>query len=97
MSKRARLSSDAVRLFNSTMVKTLGEAAGFASFLSFALIGMNDDRRIEVPGTGFRIAPGLGLTAAHVANALFTRLALPEGMPIPRQQRRYEGVEVRAG
>ena len=49
-----------------------------------------------MPGTGFRIAPGLGLTAAHVGSEFFTKLALPEGMPIPRQQRRYEGLEVRA-
>lgn len=78
------------------MVRTLGEAAGFGAFLSFSLIGFNDQEKIEVPGTGFRIAPGLGLTAAHVANEFFTKLALPEGRPLPRQQKRYEGVEVRA-
>jgi len=78
------------------MVRTLGEAAGVASLLSFSLIGFNDQKRIEVPGTGFRIANGLGLTAAHVADELFTKLVLPEGMPIPRQQRRWDGVEVRA-
>lgn len=74
----------------------MDEAAGFASFISFSLIGLNDQNKIEVPGTGFRVAPGLGLTAAHVANELFTKLALSEGMPMPRQQRKYKGVEVRA-
>jgi hypothetical protein len=77
-------------------VRKLGEAAGFASLISFSLIGTNDQLQFEVPGTGFRIAPGLGLTAAHVANELMTKLALREGEPIPRQQKRYEGVEVRA-
>ena len=66
------------------MVRTLGEAAGVASLLSFSLIGFNDQKRIEVLGTGFRIANGLGLTAAHVGDELFTKLVLPEGMPIPR-------------
>lgn len=78
------------------MVRKTSEAAGFGSFISFSLIRFNDQNKIEVPGTGVRINPGLGLTAAHVATEFFTKLALPEGMPIPRQQRRYEGVEVRA-
>lgn len=77
-------------------MRKLGEAAGFASLISFSLIGTNDQKQFEVPGTGFRIAPGLGLTAAHVANELMTTLALREGEPIPRQQKKYEGVEVRA-
>lgn len=77
-------------------MRKLGEAAGIASLISFSLIGANDERKVEVPGTGFRIAPGLGLTAAHVANELMTKLALREGEPIPRQQKEYKGVEVRA-
>jgi hypothetical protein len=36
-------------------------------------------------GTGFRIVNGLGLTAANVGDELFTKLVLPEGMPILRQ------------
>src|SRR5437867_3307894 len=78
------------------MARRTDEAAGYAASFSFSLVGFNDMEKIEVPGTGFRIGPGLGLTAAHVSAEFFTKLALPEGMPIPRQQRRYEGVEVRA-
>lgn len=72
------------------------EAAAVGNYLSFSLYGFNRGEQICVPGTGFLIAPRLALTAKHVSDEIFRRLAIPHGGSIPRQQTRYEGVEVRA-
>jgi hypothetical protein len=72
------------------------EAAAIGTYLSFSLFGFNRDERISIPGTGFRIAPRLALTAKHVSDEIFRRLALPEGRRIPRQQARHAGMEVQA-
>jgi hypothetical protein len=72
------------------------EATAFGAFLSFSLYGFNRGEAICVPGTGFCIAPGLALTAKHVSDEILRKLAIPEGMAIPRGQNFYEGVEVRA-
>jgi len=72
------------------------EAAAVASLVSFSIFGFNREGRFEVPGTGFRVAPGLALTAKHVTSYVFQSLGLRENEPWPRHQRKYEGMEVRA-
>lgn len=72
------------------------EAAAVASLVSFSIFGFNREGRFEVPGTGFRIAPGLGLSARHVTSYIFERLGLHENEPWPRHQKLFKGMEVRA-
>lgn len=72
------------------------EAEACGASLSFSLFGFNRGEEVVVPGTGFRIAPGLALSARHVSDDIVRSLAIPERMPLPRRQIRYEGVEVRA-
>jgi hypothetical protein len=70
------------------------EAAAVASLLTFVIYGFNKDRQFIVPGTGFRIAPGMGVTAKHVMDYLFKELGLRENEPWPRGRRKYGEMEV---
>jgi hypothetical protein len=79
-------------LYNSRMKPE--EAAAFASLLAFVIYGFNKDRQFIVPGTGFRIAPGMGATAKHVMDYLFKELGLRENEPWPRGRRKYGEMEV---
>jgi hypothetical protein len=72
------------------------EAAVIGSYLSFSLFAFNTDELVSIPGTGFLIAPRLALTAKHVSDEIFRRLAIPIGGSIPRIQTYFEGMEIRA-
>jgi len=71
------------------------EAAAVASLLTVSIFGFNKERKFIVPGTAIRIAPRLALTAKHVTSYIFQQLGLRENEQWPRQQKKFDGMEVR--
>jgi hypothetical protein len=74
----------------------INEATKAGAVCSFSLFGINENEEICVPGSGFLVAPSLGLTAKHVSEEIVYRLGIPEGMEAPRVQTLFRGVHVRA-
>jgi hypothetical protein len=71
------------------------EAAAVASLLAVSIYGFNYDRKFIVPATAVRIAPGLAVTAKHVTSFVFKELGLRENERFPKQQKKFDGMEVR--